>query len=134
MIKGFRDFIMRGNVIELAVAVAIGTAFTALVNQFGDSFISPLVGVVSGGGEFGGSFTIRDQEFTYGRFLGAAVAFLSTAAVIYFFVVTPYNAFEERRKRGQGPVDPPAPPDDVLLLTEIRDLLREQQGQSRHQY
>ena len=134
MIKGFRDFIMRGNVIELAVAVAIGTAFTALVSQFGNSFITPLIGLISGGEEIGGSFTLRNQEFTYGRFLSAVVSFLSTAAVIYFFVVTPYNAFEERRKRGQGPVDPPAPPDDVKLLTEIRDLLREQQGQGRNQY
>ena len=96
MLKGFRDFIMRGNVIELAVAVAIGTAFTAVVTQFGESFVNALI------------------------------FFVLTAVVIYFAVVAPYNAFEERRKRGRGPVDPPAPPDDVVLLTEIRDLLRAQ--------
>jgi large conductance mechanosensitive channel len=127
MLKGFRDFIMRGNVLELAVAVAIGTAFTAVVTQFGNSFIRPLVALVSGGGAVGGTFTVNGQKFDYGGFITALIFFLITAAVIYFFVVAPYNAFEERRKRGQGPVDPPAPPDDVVLLTEIRDLLRDQQ-------
>lgn len=131
MLKGFRDFIMRGNVLELAVAVAIGSAFTAVVTQFGKSFIDPLVKVFGGGGKQGGTFTIRDQVFDWSAFVNAVIFFLITAAVIYFFVVTPYNKFEERRKRGQGPTDPPAPPDDILLLTEIRDLLREQQGNRR---
>jgi large conductance mechanosensitive channel len=126
MLKGFRDFIMRGNVIELVVAVAIGTAFTVLVNQFGDSFIKPLVGLIGGGGLEGGTFTINGQVFDWAAFINAVIFFVLTAAVIYFAVVAPYNAFEERRKRGQGPVDPPAPPDDVVLLTEIRDLLRAQ--------
>jgi large conductance mechanosensitive channel len=126
MLKGFRDFIMRGNVIELAVAVAIGTAFTAVVTQFGESFIKPLVGLLGGGGAEGGKFTINGQVFDWAAFVNALVFFVLTAAVIYFAVVAPYNAFEERRKRGQGPVDPPPPPDDVVLLTEIRDLLRSQ--------
>jgi large conductance mechanosensitive channel len=104
MLKGFRDFIMRGNVLELAVAVAIGTAFTAVVTQFGDSFIKPLVAVFSGGGASGGTFKASGQTFDYGAFINAVIFFLITAAVIYFFVVVPYNAFEERRKRGQGPV------------------------------
>jgi large conductance mechanosensitive channel len=127
MLKGFRDFIMRGNVLELAVAVAIGTAFTAVVTQFGASFIKPLVALVSGGGVAGGTFTVNGQRFDYGGFINALIFFILTAAVIYFFIVAPYNTFEERRKRGQGPVDPPAPSDDILLLTEIRDLLRDQQ-------
>jgi large conductance mechanosensitive channel len=126
MLKGFRDFIMRGNVIELAVAVAIGTSFTAVVSQFGDSFIKPLVGLVGGGGLEGGRFTINGQIFDWAAFVNAVIFFVLTAVVIYFVVVAPYNAFEERRKRGQGPVDPPAPPDDIVLLTEIRDLLRTQ--------
>ena len=134
MLKGFRDFIMRGNVIELAVAVAIGTAFTAVVTKFGDAFINPLIGLLGGGGVKGGTFTIKEQVFDWGGFVNAVIFFLLTAAVIYFAVVAPYNAFEERRKRGQGPVDPPAPPDDVVLLTEIRDLLRQQQGQGRSGY
>ena len=127
MLKGFRDFIMRGNVLELAVAVAIGAAFTAVVTQFGNSFIKPLVAVFAGGGKTGGTFTARGQTFDYGAFINAVIFFLITAALIYFLVVAPYNAFEERRKRGQGPVDPPAPPDDIVLLTEIRDLLRERE-------
>ena len=130
MLKGFRDFIMRGNVIELAVAVAIGTAFTAVVIQFGNSFIKPLVGLVGGGGLEGGRFTVNGQIFDWAAFVNAVIFFLITAAVIYFFVVAPYNAFEARRKRGLGPVDPPPPPDDIVLLTEIRDLLREQQGRA----
>jgi large conductance mechanosensitive channel len=127
MLKGFRDFVMRGNVIELAVAVAIGTAFTVVVTQFGNSFIKPLVALVTGGGVNGGTFTVNGQKFDYGAFINALILFVITAAVIYFFVVAPFNAFEERRKRGQGPVDAPAPPDDIVLLTEIRDLLRNQQ-------
>jgi large conductance mechanosensitive channel len=126
MLKGFRDFILRGNVLELAVAVAIGTAFTAVVTQFGNSFIKPLVAAFAGGGADGGAFIVRGQRFDYGAFISALIFFLITAAVIYFLVVAPYNAFEERRKRGQGPVDTPAPPDDIVLLTEIRDLLRSQ--------
>jgi large conductance mechanosensitive channel len=126
MLKGFRDFILRGNVLELAVAVAIGTAFTAVVTQFGNSFIKPLVAAFAGGGADGGAFIVRGQRFDYGAFINALIFFLITAAVIYFLVVAPYNAFEERRKRGQGPVDTPAPPDDIVLLTEIRDLLRSQ--------
>ena len=129
MLKGFRDFIMRGNVVELAVAVAIGTAFTALVTQLGESFIKPLVGLVGGGGVQGGKFTVNGQVFDWAAFVNAVIFFLLTAAVIYFAVVVPYNAFEERRKRGHGPVDPPAPPDDIVLLTEIRDLLRGQSQQ-----
>ena len=128
MLKGFRDFVMRGNVIELAVAVAIGTAFTAVVTQFGNSFIKPLIAVFAGGGAAGGTFTVHGQKFDYGAFINAIIFFLITAAVIYFLIVAPYNAFEERRKRGQGPVDAPAPPDDIVLLTEIRDLLSTQQG------
>ena len=126
MLKGFRDFIMRGNVIELAVAVAIGTAFTAVVTQFGNSFIKPLVALIGGGGVNGGRFTVRGQVFDWAAFINALIFFALTAAVIYFAVIAPYNAFEERRKRGRGPVDSPPPPDDVVLLTEIRDLLRAQ--------
>ena len=130
MLKGFRDFVMRGNVIELAVAVAIGTAFTAVVTQFGNSFIKPLVALISGGGVAGGTFTVNGQRFDYGAFINAVIFFILTAAVIYFFVVAPFTPHEERRKRGQGPVDPPAPPDDIVLLTEIRDLLRDNRDNS----
>jgi large conductance mechanosensitive channel len=124
MLKGFRDFAMRGNIVELAVAVAIGTAFAALVKQFSDSFIRPLVGLVGGGGEFGGVFTIDGQKFDWGGFVNAVIFFVVTAAAIYFVIVAPLNALEERRKRGQAPPD--IPPTQEELLTEIRDLLRAQ--------
>jgi large conductance mechanosensitive channel len=124
MLKGFRDFAMRGNIVELAVAVAIGSAFAALVKQFSDSFIRPLVGLVGGGGEHGGAFTINGQTFDWGAFINSVIFFLATAAAIYFVIVAPLNALEERRKRGQAP--PEVPPTQEELLTEIRDLLRAQ--------
>ena len=129
MLKEFRDFIRRGNVVELAVAVAIGSAFAALVDQFGESFIDPLVGLVGGGGQAGGTFTIDGQVFDWGAFVNAVIFFLLTAAVIYFVVAAPLNAFEARRRRGQVPPD--VPPTQEELLTEIRDLLRNQQGLPR---
>ena len=124
MLKGFRDFIMRGNIVELAVAVAIGTAFATLVKQFSDSFIRPLVGLLGGGGIGGGIFTINGQKFDWGGFINAVIFFLATAAAIYFVVVAPMNAIQERRRRGQP--TPETPPTQEELLTEIRDLLRSQ--------
>jgi large conductance mechanosensitive channel len=124
VLKGFRDFIMRGNVVELAVAVAIGSAFAALVKQFSDSFIRPLVGLVGGGGIAGGTFTVDGQKFDWGGFINAVIFFLATAAAIYFVVVAPLNALQERRRRGQP--TPEQPPTQEELLTEIRDLLRAQ--------
>jgi large conductance mechanosensitive channel len=126
MLKGFKDFALRGNVIDLAVAVVIGTAFTALVNSFTTSFLKPLIGLVSGGGVNGGTKVIDGQPFTYGAFLNALITFLITAAVLYFAIVLPMKVLLERRKHGEetGPVVPT----QVELLVEIRDLLRSQQG------
>src|SRR3954465_78337 len=126
MIKGFKDFLLRGNVIDLAVAVVIGTAFTALVASFTDSFLKPLIGLIGGGGETGGEFVVNGQPFTWGAFISAVITFVLTAAVVYFVVVLPVKAIMERRRRGEesGPVAPT----QVELLVEIRDLLRAQQG------
>jgi large conductance mechanosensitive channel len=126
VIKGFKDFLLRGNVIDLAVAVVIGAAFSNLVNAFKDSFLTPLINLVGGGGQFGGRFTVDAQDFTWGSFLSQVVSFVITAAVIYFVVVYPMRRILERRKRGEeaGPVAPT----QVELLVEIRDLLRVQQG------
>jgi large conductance mechanosensitive channel len=126
VIKGFKDFLLRGNVIDLAVAVVIGAAFSNLVNAFKDSFLTPLINLVGGGGQFGGRFTVDEQDFTWGSFLSQVVSFVITAAVIYFVVVYPMRRILERRKRGEeaGPVAPT----QVELLVEIRDLLRVQQG------
>ena len=126
MIKGFKDFLLRGNVIDLAVAVVIGTAFTALVTAFTTSFLTPLIGLLGGGGETGGELVINDQHFTWGAFIGAVITFVLTAAVVYFVVVLPVKAIMERRKRGEEAG--PAEPTQVELLVEIRDLLRAQQG------
>ena len=128
MIKGFKDFLLRGNVVDLAVAVVIGTAFTGLVKSFSDSFLTPLIALIGGGGTNGGKFVINGQSFTWGAFISAVITFVLTAAVVYFVVVLPIKAIMERRKRGEesGPVAPT----QVELLVEIRDLLRSQQGMS----
>lgn len=126
MLKGFKDFLLRGNVVELAVAVVVGTAFTALVTSFTDSFLKPLIGLVGGGGVHGGTKVINGQQFTWGAFINAVITFVLTAAVIYFLVVLPLKKLMERRKRGEEPG--PAVPTQVELLVEIRDLLRAQQG------
>jgi large conductance mechanosensitive channel len=127
MLKGFRDFILRGNVIDLAVAVVIGTAFTALVGAVTDSLLQPLINLFLGGGTSGGTATVDGQVFDYGSVINAAVTFLITAAVVYFLVVVPTKRLLERLSRGEVPA-PTAVPEDIVLLKEIRDLLAEQQG------
>lgn len=127
MIKGFKDFLLRGNVVDLAVAVVIGAAFTAVVSQFTASFLEPLLGLIGGGGLDGGTFVINGQVFDWAAFINAVITFALTAAVVYFVVVVPMKALMERRARGEeaGPVAPT----QVELLVEIRDLMRAQQGQ-----
>ena len=129
MLKGFRDFILRGNVIELAVAVVIGTAFNNVVTSFTKSFIEPLIRLISGGKQLSGTITLSGKAGTpdaialdYGGFINAILTFLITAAVVYFIFVYPMNKLAERRKRGEEP-EPEAPSDEVRLLTEIRDAL-----------
>jgi large conductance mechanosensitive channel len=124
MLKGFKDFLLRGNVVDLAVAVVVGAAFTAVVTAFTEAFLKPLIQLVSGGGEFAGTFVVNDVEFDYAGFINAVITFLITAAVIYFLVVYPLKRITERRRRGEE--SGPAEPTDVELLTEIRDLLREE--------
>ena len=126
MLTGFKDFLFRGNVVDLAVAVVIGSAFTSLVNAFADSFLTPLIGVLGGGGEFGGSFEVNEQSFTWGAFVSQLITFVLTAAVLYFLVVMPLHRLLERRAHGEDPG--PVAPTEVELLVEIRDLLRAQNG------
>lgn len=122
MLRGFREFVLRGNIIELAVAVVIGTAFAALIKQFTESFITPLITLFTGGGDVGGKFIISGQEFGYGAFLGAVITFLITAAVVYFFVIVPMNKMMDRYSTPAS-----AQPTEAELLTDIRELLRAQQ-------
>ena len=124
MIKEFREFILRGNVVDLAVAVVIGAAFTAVVNAFVEDLVTPLIAAIGGQPDFSAlKFTINDSTFLYGHFINAIVSFLIVAAVIFFFVVKPLNALAARRKAADPTPEPEAPPEDVRLLTEIRDLL-----------
>ncbi|SHN46417.1 large conductance mechanosensitive channel protein MscL [Cryptosporangium aurantiacum] len=130
MLKGFREFIRRGNVVDLAVGVVIGAAFTGLVTQFGNSFLKPLIQVLTGGEKVGGRFEIRGAIFDYGAFITALIVFALTAAALYFVVVAPMNRLNELRRRGQEP-EPAAPSEEVVLLTEIRDALRDKAGHRR---
>jgi large conductance mechanosensitive channel len=127
MIKGFKDFITRGNVVDLAVAVVIGAAFTAVINSVVDGLINPLIAAIFGKASLAdvGTFTINGAVFSIGIVLNAIVYFLAVAAVIYFLVVLPLNKLAERRKRGEVSEEEAAPT-EIELLTEIRDALRAQ--------
>jgi large conductance mechanosensitive channel len=126
MIKEFREFLLRGNVVDLAVAVILGAAFGAVVTSFVDDVLMQFIAMIGGTPDFSGlSFTINEAEFRYGAFLNAVIAFVIVAAVIFFFVIKPINALMARRKAGEEP-EPDAVPEDVVLLGEIRDLLKAQ--------
>ncbi len=123
MLKGFRDFIMRGNVVDLAVGIVIGAAFTAVVTAFTAAFLKPLIQLLSGGnGVAAGAFKVRGVPFDWASFINACITFALTAAVLYFLVVYPLNRMAERRARGESP-PPSAPSEEIKLLTEIRDAL-----------
>lgn len=122
MLKGFRDFILRGNVVDLAVGIVIGAAFSSLVTQLTKSFLEPLIRLISGGSQFAGQVRLRGQVFDWAAFVNALISFVLTAAALYFLIVMPMNKLAERRKRGEEP-PPEAPSEEVRLLTEIRDAL-----------
>ena len=120
----FREFILRGNVVDLAIAVVLGAAFGAVVTSFVANIVTPLIAAIGGQPDFSAlSFTINGSKFGYGAFINALIAFVVIAAVIFFFVVKPLNHMLERRKRNQE-AEPEAPAPDVALLAEIRDLLQ----------
>jgi large conductance mechanosensitive channel len=130
VLKGFKDFIMRGNVVDLAVGVVVGAAFATLVTAFTDSFLKPLLGTVGAKqGRLGLTVALPGDgnALDFGAFISAVIAFLMTAAVVYFLVVLPMNSLAERRKRGEEP-EPDAPSEEVKLLMEIRDALVAQRG------
>ena len=130
MLKGFKDFILRGNVVDLAVAVVIGAAFTTIVTAFTSGIIEPLINAVTPPASPGfGVQLIAGKPNTYidlASVISAALNFLIVAAVIYFVIVLPLNTLKARRKRGEE--SGPAEPTDVQLLAEIRDLLAGQQN------
>ena len=121
--QGFKDFIMRGNVVDLAVGIVIGAAFTTVVTAFTNGFIKPLIQLIGGDtGTHAGTWHVGSVEFDYATFLNAIITFLITAAVLYFLVVYPLNLLAERRRRGEEP-PPENPSEEILLLTQIRDAL-----------
>jgi large conductance mechanosensitive channel len=115
-VKGFRDFILRGNVVDLAVAVVIGMAFNKIVQAFIADIVTPLIGLIFGGAPFGSKhFTIRHQAFLYGDLINQIITFIVIAAVIYFFVVQPVGSLMAK-------FNPPVP-DEPVETTECRDCL-----------
>jgi large conductance mechanosensitive channel len=107
MLKGFRDFLMRGNVVDLAVAVVIGGAFGAVVTALVKDLITPLIAALFGKPDFSAIvFEVNGSKFLLGDFVNAVVAFLMVATAIYFFVVLPVNTVMARIKRGDVPPDP----------------------------
>jgi len=123
--RGFKEFLSRGNVVDLAVAVVVGTAFTAVVHSLVSDLLTPFIAAIIGKPNFSDlTFTINHSKFTYGSFINSLITFLSVAVAVYFFVVVPITRLNERRRRGQlEPPDEVAPTDEALLLGEIRDIL-----------
>jgi large conductance mechanosensitive channel len=107
MLKGFKTFLLRGNVVDLAVAVVIGAAFGAVVAALVKDLLTPLIAAIVGQPDFSAIvFTVNGSKFLIGDFINAVLAFVLVAAAIYFFVVMPMNMIEERRRRGEAPPDP----------------------------
>ncbi|MFV0253581.1 MAG: large conductance mechanosensitive channel protein MscL [Beutenbergiaceae bacterium] len=136
MIKGFKDFILRGNVVELAIAVVIGSAFAAVVDTFVSAIVQPILAAAGGVDAGGLGFDLRagdtvdgiDPTFMdIGTIINALIVFLITALVVYFIFVVPMNAYAERMKKLKGIADDEPEPTDTELLTEIRDLLKAKQ-------
>lgn len=125
MIAEFKKFIMRGNVIDLAIAVILAGAFGAIVTSFTNDILMPLVGILLGGVDFASlSITVGSAVVAYGKFIQAIINFFIIALAL-FFIVKAMNKAMDMRKKAEAPVVPAAPPEDVVLLREIRDLLKQ---------
>lgn len=131
MLKGFKDFALRGNIVELAIAVVIGSAFAALVTTFTKGIISPIIALFGGNSVNGLAFQLNSKNdatlVDIGTVITAAITFLITAAVVYFVFVVPMNRINARLRRGKEEELDQAPT-EVQLLIEIRDLLLAQAG------
>ncbi|MBF4588159.1 large conductance mechanosensitive channel [Curtobacterium sp. PhB25] len=139
--KGFKEFLLRGNVIDLAVAVVIGAAFTAIVTAIVTSLINPLIGAVFNASSLDKALVVHiptvsggDAKILFGAIIGAVLNFVIVAAVVYFALVVPVNHLKkvafERVKNDEEQTPQDVPPTDVEVLLEIRDLLRSQNGVS----
>jgi large conductance mechanosensitive channel len=121
MLKEFKEFAFRGNVIDLAVGVVLGAAFNAIVASLVADIFMPLIGIVTGGHNFSNlSYKFGDSVITYGKFVQAVFIFLLTAIALFMFI----KGVNRLHKRSEVPAVPPPPPADIILLTEIRDLLK----------
>ena len=131
MLKGFKEFISRGNVVELAVGVIIGAAFKNIVDALVDGIINPLIAAVIGKPDFSDAFilTLNGSDLKFGLLITAIINFILMAFAIYFCIVVPMNALNARRKKDEEETVEEAS-DEVKLLTEIRDALA--QGTPRH--
>ncbi|SEK54092.1 large-conductance mechanosensitive channel protein MscL [Rhodococcus maanshanensis] len=121
MLKGFKEFLLRGNVLDLAVAVVVGAAFTAIVTAFTENIVNPLVASLGGSNEMGFGFQITDSPETFvnlGAVLSAVINFVLIAAVVYFVLIVPFNSVKERFMTEEE-----KEATDIELLTEIRNLL-----------
>ena len=139
MLKGFKEFVLRGNVVDLAIAVVIGAAFAAVVSAFVSKIVTPVINSIPGATSQGLGFSLRhgskytDKNGANTTFvdisgiINAVVVFLITAALVYFVFVLPMNKLNERRLRGKEE-EPETKSEEVLLLEQIRDLLRGQQA------
>ena len=127
-VSEFKEFISRGNVLDMAVGVVIGGAFTAIVTALVDNIITPLIGILVGGLDFTGlSVKVGEATIGYGAFIQAVINFLLIFFVI-FCVIRSFNKLA--KKKEEEPAAPPAPAEDVVLLREIRDLLANQEKNS----
>jgi large conductance mechanosensitive channel len=125
MIKEFRDFIAKGNVMDLAVGIIIGAAFTAIVTSLVDDLISPLIGLIVGGIDFSGlSFGLGEAQFKYGNFITAVINFLIVAWVVFMLVKAVNRAKNAAIPAKPAPAAAPKVPTQEELLTQIRDLLK----------
>jgi large conductance mechanosensitive channel len=138
VLKGFKDFILRGNVVDLAVAVVIGAAFTAIVTAFTGSIIQPLLNAITPADVPALGIQLQADKpstlINFSEIIAAAINFVLVAAIVYLVFVLPIQTIKKRRERGEEPG--PAEPTDVELLAEIRDLLKAQtgaEGQGRHE-
>ena len=121
MLKEFRDFLMKGNLVELAVAIVMGIAFGLVVKSLVDNLITPIIGMVGGVDFSGETFSINGSTFRYGQFINDVITFVLTAAAVFFVIVKPVNMILARIRKPEE-LEPDAPTETALLI-EIRDLL-----------
>lgn len=124
MVREFKDFIAKGNLVTLGVGFIMGVAFAAIVSSLVNDVIMPIIAIPFGQPDFSSmTWTINHSEIRWGAFVTAAVVFLLTALAVFLLIVKPYNAYEARASRAEEEEEEEPGPSEISLLTEIRDLL-----------